>query len=246
MRIGRLLGRRRTWLVGLPLLVVLGLVGGSWLYLNVLRDDPPARLTLDGATTSTTAAVSTGSDGDTTTTTTTGPAGIEGTWMLQAGSQAGYRAKEVLFGQSGEAVGRTQDVSGVLRVTGTTVTSVDVSVLMETVTSSESRRDGQFRGRIMDVSTYPTATFKLTTPIELGSVPEVGATSTYAATGELTLRGARRTVTFDLQARRTATSIDVSALIPITFDDFNIPDASGGPARVGRDGEIELLLVFTR
>ena len=166
--------------------------------------------------------------------------------MLHEDSQAGYRAKEVLFGQSGEAVGRTSDVSGVLRITGTTVTSVDVSVLMESVESDVSRRDDQFRGRIMDVSTYPTATFKLTTPIELGSVSEVGATSTHSATGELTLRGVEQTVTFDLQARRTATSIDVSALIPISFDDFGIPDASGGPASVGRNGEIELLLIFTR
>lgn len=238
-----ILRRRTTWLIGLPVLLVLGLVGGSWLYLNVLRGDPPARLRLDDVA-STTVARSGTSDGGSTTTAL--PAGIEGTWMLHDGSQAGYRAKEVLFGQSGEAVGRTADVSGVMRITGTSVTSVDVSVLMESVTSSESRRDDQFRGRIMDVATYPTATFKLTTPIELGSVPEVGVQSRYSATGELTLRGVRHTVTFDLQARRTTTTIDVSALIPISFDDFKIPDASGGPAKVGRDGEIELLLVFTR
>ena len=242
MRIGPLLRRRTTWLIGVPALLAVALVGGSWLYLNVLRDDPPPRLTLDDATTSTSSAAGTAG----VSTPTTVPEGIEGTWMLQQGSQAGYRAKEVLFGQSGEAVGRTSDVSGVMQITGTTVTSVDVSVLMESVESDESRRDGQFRGRIMDVSTYPTATFKLTSPIELGSVPEEGATSTYSATGELTLRGVKRTVTFDLQARRTATTIGVSALIPVSFDDFAIPDASGGPARVGRDGEIELLLVFGR
>lgn len=233
--------RRTTWLFGLPVLLLVALVGGSWLYLNVLRDDPPARLTLDDATTTTAAGAP--ADGSSTTTV---PEGIEGTWMLGQGSQAGYRAKEVLFGQSGEAVGRTSDVSGVMRIAGTAVTSVDVSVLMESVTSDETRRDGQFRGRIMDVEAYPTATFKLTKPIELGSVPTVGVDTTHSATGELTLRGVKRTITFDVRARRTDTSIVVSALIPISFDDFKIPDASGGPASVGRNGELELLLVFER
>lgn len=233
--------QRRTWLIAVPVLVLLAVVVGPWLYLNVLRDDPPARLTLDDATTSSTVGA-VGGDRSTTTV----PEGIEGTWMLSEGSQAGYRAKEVLFGQSGEAVGRTTNVSGVMTIAGTTVMSVDVSVLMESVTSDESRRDGQFRGRIMDVETFPTATFKLTAPIELGSVPEVGVDATFSATGELTLRGVTRTVAFELQARRAETSINVSALIPIGFDDFEIPDASGGPATVGRNGELELLLLFAR
>ena len=38
----------------------------------------------------------------------------------------------------------------------------------------------------------------------------------------------------------------MSGSIRVDFDDFEIPDASGGPAKVGRDGELELLLVFTR
>ena len=53
-------------------------------------------------------------------------------------------------------------------------------------------------------------------------------------------------VTFDLTARRNGATIEVNGIIAVDFDDFEIPDASGGPATVGRDGEIELLLVFTR
>ena len=41
-------------------------------------------------------------------------------------------------------------------------------------------------------------------------------------------------------------TIVVNGAIPIDFDDYEIPDASGGPASVGRDGELELLLVFAR
>ncbi|MGH9275148.1 MAG: YceI family protein [Acidimicrobiales bacterium] len=238
---------RRTWFTVIPVVALLALVGGPWVYINLIREDAPARLTLDDATTTT------AGDGaaDTTTTSSTDAtgtqaAGIEGTWAVTTGSQAGYRVQEVLFGQEAEAVGRTTGVTGTLAITGTTVTSTEVVVDMTTVTSSESRRDGQFQGRIMDTATYPTATFTLIEPIELGSVPADGEVVTHTVTGDLTLRGVTRSVTFELSARRNGATIEANGTIAISFDDFEIPDASGGPASVGRDGELELLLVFTR
>jgi polyisoprenoid-binding protein YceI len=236
---------RRAWFVVVPVVALLALVGGPWVYINVIRDDAPDRLTLDDATTTTVAGA-----GDVTTTTVDGTTpeavGIDGTWTITSGSQAGYRVKEVLFGQDAEAVGRTPDVTGTLTITGTTVTSTDVVVDMTTVASSESRRDGQFQGRIMDTATYPTATFSLTEPVELGAVPADGEVVTHRVTGDLTLRGVTRSVTFDLSARRNGATIEANATIAVSFDDFEIPDASGGPASVGRDGELELLLIFTR
>jgi polyisoprenoid-binding protein YceI len=50
-------------------------------------------------------------------------------------------------------------VDGKLVISGRTVTAADVIVDMTTVPSDEDRRDNQFRGRIMNVATYPTATF---------------------------------------------------------------------------------------
>lgn len=241
---------RRTWLIGVPVVVLLVVVGGPWLYLNVLRDDVPEPLGFADVTSPT------GSDGSdaevdaTTTTASTGdgvvPAGIEGTWAVGAGSQAGYRVTEVLFGQDGEAVGRTTEVTGTMQVTGTTVTAADIEVDMASVASDESQRDSQFRGRIMDTATFPTATFTLTEPVQLGAVPADGEEVTGAVTGELTLRGVTRTVTVELTARRNGATIEVTGAIAVDFDDFEIPDASGGPAQVGREGQLELLLVFTR
>lgn len=230
---------RRFWLVAVPVLVLLAVVVGPWLYINVIRDDPPERLGFDDVTTTTGAVAEPSTGGEP-------PATLDGTWKVATGSQAGYRAKEILFGQDAEAVGRTEQVTGELRLTGTTITSVEVSVDMASIESPESRRDGQFRGRIMDVATFPTASFSLTEPIDLGDLPPEGEERSYEASGELTLRGVTQTITVDLAAKRTGQTIQVSALIPIDFDDYDIPDASGGPASVGRSGEIELLLVFTR
>ncbi len=234
------LRRRRTWVIGLPVLLVLALVVGPWLYLNVIQDDAPAPLSFDDITTTTAAGTTSSSAAE------PAPEGIEGTWRLGAGSQAGYRVKEVLFGQDADAVGRTTAVTGTLVIAGTDVTAVDVEVDMASVASSESRRDGQFRGRIMDTATFPTATFSLTEPIALGTLPAAGSEASYTAVGDLMLRGVTRSVTAELTARRNGAAIEVTGSIPIDFDDFDIPDASGGPASVGRTGAVELLLVFTR
>ena len=211
---------------------------GTWVYINVLRDDAPERLSLDA-----------GSETEATTTTAAAPAattGVDGTWKIASGSQAGYRVKEVLFGQSAEAVGRTSDVTGTFTIAGTQVTAGSFTVDMTTVTSDQSRRDGQFQGRIMEVSTYPTATFAITSPIDLGSVPAEGQEIEVTATGKLTLHGTTRTETFPLQAKRSGATIVVAGSIPVTFADYNISNPSGGPAQTEDNGELEFRLNFSR
>lgn len=243
MPVPLLLRQRRTWLIGIPVLVLLVAVVAPWLYINVLRNDPPAPLSFQDVATT---AAGGGVASTTTAASGVAPDGIEGIWTVTTGSQAGYRVKEVLFGQDAEAVGRTVQVSGTLQISGSSVTAADVTVDMAAVTSSESRRDGQFRNRIMDTATYPTATFTLRKPIELGAVPADGTEVTYTVTGDLALRGVTRSVTVDLTARRNGASIELNGSISVDFDVFQIPDASGGPAKVGRSGQIELLLVFAR
>ena len=215
---------------------------GTWIYINVLRDEAPNRLTLDTS--------DTGAASEATTTTAaavaTGTAGVDGVWKVASGSQAGYRVKEVLFGQSAEAVGRTSAVTGTFTIAGTQVTAGSFTVDMTTVTSDQSRRDGQFRGRIMEVDTYPTATFVLSSPIDLGSLPADGAQIDVKATGKLTLHGTTRTVTFPVQAKRTGTTIAVAGTIPIVFADYEVSNPSGGPAQTEDNGELEFKLTFAR
>lgn len=148
--------------------------------------------------------------------------------------------------QSTEAVGRTDDVTGSVTIEGSKVTATTFTVDMATVASDESRRDNQFRGRIMAVSQFPTSTFTLTEPIELGSVPAVGEKVNVRATGDLTLRGTTKSVAFPLEAERTATGMNVAGSLPIVFTDWGIPNPSAGPARTEDRGELELLLVLGR
>ena len=133
---------------------------------------------------------------------------------------------EILFGQSTEAVGRTDDVTGSVTFEGSEVAEGSFEVDMTTVASDESRRDGQFNGRIMETDTFPTATFVLTEPIALDEVPAAGERVTAEATGDLTLHGVTRSVTFEVEAQLTGSTFAVDGTIPITFADYEIDNPS--------------------
>jgi len=215
--------------------VVVLVVGGTYVYIHFIQDDAPPKLTLEADSSTTTS--------DSGSTDASDPSG---TWKAGTGSTAGYRAKEVLFGQGTTAVGRTTDVTGEMVIDDTTVSSAKITVDMTTVTSDQGNRDRQFQGRIMDTATYPTSTFELTEPIDLGSIPGEGETVTKSAKGKLTLHGTTKDVTVDLTAKRTGSTIQVQGSIPITFDEWGIPAPSFGPAQVEDHGELEFLVAFTK
>jgi polyisoprenoid-binding protein YceI len=238
--------RNRPWLkwllIGGGVVIVLA-IAGPFVYFNFIQDDAPDEFSLDDVQTEATSPTTTGS----TDSTAAGENAVDGTWTIAAGSQAGYRATEVLFGQTGDAAGRTSDVTGSFDIAGTTVEKGSFSVALANVSSGQSLRDSQFQGRIMDVATYPTVEFALTEPIELDTVPETGAQITASATGDLTIKETTKTVTFDVNATRTENGqIAVQGSIPITWDEWGIGAPSGGPAQVEDSGEIEFLLVFER
>jgi polyisoprenoid-binding protein YceI len=209
--------------------LVVAVVGGSWFYIKVIEGDPAPKLSLES-----TSASPASDDGST-----------EGAWKVTKDSIVGYRVKETLFGASAEAVGRTSSVTGAITISGNSVGTGSFTVDMNSVSSDRSQRDGQFRGRIMNTSQFPTATFKLTSPIPLSSV-EVNKEITATATGNLTLHGVTKKVTFNVVAKRVTGQIKVNGSIPIHFSDYSINNPSGGPAQVGNDGTLEFTLVFTR
>ena len=97
----------------------------------------------------------------------------------------------------------------------------------------------------MDTGSFPTATFTLTNPVTVSTVPDAGHILNVSATGNLTLHGATHPAVAALQAERSGTSIQVSGAIPVTFSTWSIPNPSFGPASTGDTGTIEFLLTFT-
>jgi polyisoprenoid-binding protein YceI len=235
--------RRRwvKWAIAAGVVVVVLAVGGPFVYIHFIEGPAPAPLTIksNSPTPNPSSATGTGTG--------TADSSLSGTWTTASGSVVGYRVNEVLLGQNNVAVGRSSSVKGHLTINGNTVTAATFTVPMSTIHSDESQRDAQFDGRIMDVASYPTGTFTLTHPIALGSVPAVGTVKTYSATGNLTLHGHTRPVTFTMSAERTSSGIKVSGSIPIKFADWSIPNPSFGSfVTTQNHGILEFLLNFTK
>ena len=216
--------------------------GGTYVYIHFVSDAAPAQLSLDAGNTGSAA-----SDATARSAPASGVSGsVAGTWKATRASQLGYRVNEVLFGQRKEAVGRTSQITGQLVIDGTNVTAVDLVADMTSVSSDQARRDAQFQGRIMNTAAYPTATFKLTQPISLATMPTDSTPVAGTATGVLTLHGTTKPVTFALKAKREGTTIAVNGTIPVTFADYGIPNPSFGPVATDDHGVLEFLVVFAK
>src|SRR6202167_968291 len=241
------------WLIAGIIVVVVLAVAGPFVYIHFFNGSTPSALSLSpsgsapasGAASGSGSAPAPGAGARTAPAAATGS--VAGPWTAGSGSVVGYRVNEVLLGQNATAVGRTTSVTGHLSIAGTTATGGAFSVPMATVHSDKSQRDAQFDGRIMDVSQYPTATFTLTSPIDLAPLPAGGVIKDYTAHGRLTLHGTTRAVTFTLSAERKGSQIEVSGDIAVLFSDYGISNPSfAGFVPTQDHGLLEFLLVFDR
>jgi hypothetical protein len=174
-------------------------------------------------------------------------AGLDGTWKPTAESKVGYRAKEVLFGQKTEGVGQTNAVTGTLTIAGSSVTAVDLSADLTKLASSESRRDAQVQGRILETAKFPTAKLKLLKPINFGKAPAEGVAVTQKGSVELTVKAVTKTVDVDVSARVKAGKIEIAGSIPLTWADWGINDPSfAGQITVEPNGLMEFIVVFAK
>ena len=184
-----------------------------------------------------------------------GPGGVDGKWNVSTtigsfsdftDSFVGYRVKEQLAGiGANTAVGRTPNVSGTLTVAGTKVTIVSIAADMTALQSDDSQRDNQLRNHGIETGAFPNATFALTTPIDLGSVPADGQEIAATASGKLTLHGVTKDVQIALKAKLTGSVMVVSGSLPIVFADYSIEKPSSFKVLSVEDsGTMEFQLFF--
>jgi polyisoprenoid-binding protein YceI len=237
MSFGSVMRNKKTWFIGIPVLLVVIFVGGPFVYINFIRDDAPPPLKL--------ATVTTTKPDPATSSTTPTAASVDGSWTVKSGT-VGYRVTEVLFGQTADAAGRTNAVTGDLTMNGTTAETASFTADLTTLKSDQANRDNQVQGRILNTAQFPNATFKLTSPITLASIPADLVQVKEKATGDLTLHGVTKSVTFDVTARRNGETIEVNGSIPITWSDYSIPAPSGGPAQVQDQGQMEFLITLKK
>ncbi|MCE2855850.1 MAG: YceI family protein [Ilumatobacteraceae bacterium] len=234
------MARRSRVVLATSAAVIALVVGGPWVYINLIKDDAPDELSLESTTDTPSATAPTSTSGSTSTD------DVSGTWTISNDSVVGYRVKEVLFGQDTEGVGRTSQVTGSLTISDESVSAAEFTVDMASIESDSGKRDSQFRGRIMDTTTYPTATFTLTSPITFPDTALTGTAFTIDATGDLSLRGTTKAVTFPLEAQLTDGTVRVAGKINIDFADWSIPNPGFGGITTEDNGDLEFLLTFSR
>jgi polyisoprenoid-binding protein YceI len=183
--------------------------------------------------------------------------GIDGMWNVDTSigsfsdfsdSFVGYRVQEQLANIGGNtAVGRTPAVSGSLTIAGTKVTATTIQADLTGLQSDDNRRDGQLSHQGLATSTFPTATFTLTSPIDLGSVPADGTEVSVTATGTLTLHGQTKDVKIPLKAKLSGNTIVVTGSLEIAFADYGITKPNSfAVLSIADTGTLELQLFFTK
>ena len=260
--------RNRWLLVGLAAVLIALLAGGamgfSYLF---LREPAPAAVGLSTASPTPSAATASATTDPSAdpgasatpaggSSTTTGD-GLDGTWNVDAsigsfsdfsGSFVGYRVEEELANVgAATAVGRTPDVTGSLTLAGTQITAVEMSADLSTLQSDKSQRDGQLHRQALETDQFPTATFSLTQPIDLGSVPADGQVIQATATGDLTIHGVTKRVQIPVEARVAGDVVTLTGSIDVLFADYGISQPNSFLVlSIADHGTMEFQLQFTK
>jgi polyisoprenoid-binding protein YceI len=231
---------------------------GVWWF---LKDDAPEEVSLESAIES--VETTPAPDGATTPTTADGAeddpvGGVSGTWTVDTetgefdfesatGTFAGFRIEEELSSiGSTTAVGRTGDVTGSITIDGTTLTDASFEVDLTTITTNESRRDDRVQSALA-TDQFPTGTFTLTEPVDLGAEAASGDPVSVTAAGDLTLHGVTVPVEIAIEAQLVDDTVVVVGSVEIVFADFDV-EVPSSPVVVSVEdhGIVEMQLLLTR
>lgn len=227
--------------------VLVVVVGGVAAYL-LTRGDPPEELTVEPQGSAEEAAV--GPTGET-------PSTLDGAWQVVAGDEttAGFRIEEDFTALPDHtAVGRSPAVEGSITIAGPEVSEGDFTVDLTELEFTDDPPTGGVAGRAsamegqgLETNDFPETTFTLTAPIAIGDDAVDGETVTAEATGELTLHGVTKEITFAVEALVDGDTIRVASVepVPVVLADYEIEEPKAPfVASVADEGSFEFLLIF--
>ena len=221
-------------------------VGGVVVYFAFIKDDPKAKFSVASDTT----AVDAGKT-----------VSVDGTWKVvpPTGDQGvGLRIKEKFIGGVAEhtAVGRTKTVTGDVTIVGAKVTAGGFTANLADLAFTDSPPGLNVSSRKQAIATagietdkFPETSFKVTSPIDLGKIPTAGTKITTTVTGDLTLHGVTKSVTFKVDGVIENGQIVIATTDPVDIKlaDYSIaPPAFGPVADVADTGQFEFGLTLAK
>ena len=148
------------------------------------------------------------------------------------------REKSALLPASNDAVGRTTDLSGTVRLDGE---PSELSADMSTLQSDQSLRDSYVQTNIFQID--PIVTFVVD---DLSGLPDSytpGETITQTVTGTATVRGVERPLAFEVEARIDGGTLQIVGRTDFTWADFEITPPNTQFITVEDNVHIEVLLI---
>jgi hypothetical protein len=186
--------------------------------------------------------------------------GASGLWVIQRGSEVGYRAHENFeeLQLPHEAVARTDHVRGWLLVgsgaSGSSAIETGcVAVDLESLKSIDelpgirtSDRDSLIPG-FLHTSEHPYAVFQ-PFPQEMGVGAATAPRAQIKVTGALELNGISKTATFDLEVRLASGQLAAAGATTVVVDDFaiEVPQAGNGFVSVDPHITLEIALALSK
>ncbi|HEV7720644.1 MAG TPA: YceI family protein [Iamia sp.] len=226
-------------LLGLVAVVVLVLIGaGVWYF--VIRDDSVEKDTV-GCDPEPCAASTVES--------------VDGTWaVVPDDSDTSLVITETIGGLADHQVEGNTAVAGSLEIADSSVTEASFTADMTTLAFTDAppgfnvaNRANAMKTTGLETEAFPEATFALTAPIELGDDVAGGDTVTASATGDLTLHGVTKSITFDVTVKAVGDTVQVtpSDFVPIVLADYDMEvQAPGFVADIGDEGSFDFKLVL--
>jgi polyisoprenoid-binding protein YceI len=180
------------------------------------------------------------------TTTATATAATSGAWTITDSSKATVRVREQLVGVNlpSDAVLTGTGATGTfqLKADGTFTPDSKISIDLNTLSSDERGRDMFIKQDTLAVRQFPKAEFVPKSVSGLTLPLPASGTFKFTLTGDMTIHGTTKTVTFDVDAKRDGSSLTATATANPTwkFGDFGMRPPSSPLRVVSVNDEIRL------
>ncbi len=219
----------RKWIVLLVVLVVLA-GGGFYIWFNSSSTEPSTQLTA--------ATVPQTSAGATTFT------------IDSSSSTASFTIDEELRGSPKTVVGTTSDVAGQVSLDPADPSTAQIGTIeisARTLVTDEGQRNNAIRRFILSTDQYEFIDFAPTSITGLPASISIGTPFDFTVTGDLSIKGTAKSVTFDVTATLTSdTTLEGKATTKVTRSDFGLTIPSVPfVANVSDDVGLELDFVAT-
>lgn len=160
-------------------------------------------------------------------------------------SQVSFSIYEELAGKPNTVIGTTHQVAGQLAVDAQDLSQTQVGVIQvsaRALATDNDRRNGAIRNFILNTNQYEFITFTPTSITGLSGAAQPGQSFTFQMSGDLTIRDATQSVTFNVTAQGTSASqITGTATTTVNRGDFNLSIPSvPNVANVGEEVTLQI------